>query len=182
MRTSGVDVAADEIVLAGGSWSPGIVRDLHIKLPVQPAKGYSVTIEKPPRKMSIPAILTEAKVAITPMGEKLRLAGTLELAGHDLSINTGRVHAILNAVPRYLADFTPTEYINIQPWAGLRPCSPDGLPFVGRFKRYENLIAATGHAMLGQSLGPITGKLVSEIVAGKRPSIDLTLLLPDRFS
>lgn len=182
VRTSGGDVSAEEIVLAGGSWSPGIVQDLHIKLPVQPAKGYSVTIEKPPRKMSIPAILAEAKVAITPMGEKLRFAGTLELAGHDLSINTRRVHAILNAVPRYLSDINPADYMSIQPWAGLRPCSPDGLPFIGRFTEFSNLIAATGHAMLGLSLGPITGKLVSEVITRKPPTINLDLLQPDRFS
>ena len=182
VRTSGGDLAAGEIVLAGGSWSPGIVRDLHIKLPVQPAKGYSVTIENPPRKMSVPVMLTEAKVAITPMGEKLRFAGTLELAGHDLSINTRRVHAILNAVPRYLADINPSDFMSIEPWAGLRPCSPDGLPFVGRFQAFNNLIAATGHAMLGLSLAPITGKLVSEIITRKSPTIGLDLLQPDRFS
>jgi D-amino-acid dehydrogenase len=182
VRTTQGNLAADEFVLAGGSWSPGIVRPLGISIPVQPAKGYSVTTDSPPRKMSIPSILTEARVAVTPLGDSLRFAGTLELAGLDLSINMRRVHAILNAVPRYLADFNPRDYMNIKPWAGLRPCSPDGLPYVGRFRSCENLIAATGHAMLGLSLAPVTGKLVAEIVEGKTPSIHLTLLDPDRYN
>lgn len=182
VTTTQGDLTADAFVLAGGSWSPGIVRDLGISLPVQPAKGYSVTTDSPPRKMSIPSILTEARVAVTPLGESLRFAGTLELAGLDLSVNMRRVRAILNAVPRYLAGFNPKDYVNIEPWAGLRPCSPDGLPYIGRFRSCDNLIAATGHAMLGLSLAPVTGKLVAEIVAGKTPSVGLALLDPDRYN
>ncbi len=181
VRTSHGPLSAEEFILAGGAWSPRLCRDLGIRLPVQPAKGYSVTIDDPPRKMKIPSILMESKVAITPIGERLRFAGTLELAGLDLSINRRRVDAILNAVPRYLSGINPDSYRKIQPWAGLRPCSPDGLPFVGRFTAYPNLIAATGHAMLGLSLAPITGKLVAELLARKKTSIDIALLQPDRF-
>jgi len=182
VRTSQGTLRADEFVLAGGSWSPALVRPLGIRLPVQPAKGYSVTLEDPPRKMSIPSILVEAKVAVTPLGNRLRFAGTLELAGLDLSINRRRVNAILNAVPLYLADINPEQYSTIEPWAGLRPCSPDGLPFVGRFKAYQNLIAATGHAMLGLSLAPVTGRLVAELVVDGATSVDISLLNPERFN
>lgn len=181
VATSRGKLASGEFVVAGGSWSPGILEGLGLRIPLQPAKGYSVTIDHPPRSMSIPAILTEAKVAITPLGPRLRFAGTLELAGLDLSINRRRVGAILRAVPSYLSGFRSDDYAAIEPWAGLRPCSPDGVPFVGRFAQCRNLIAATGHAMLGVSLAPITGKLVSEIVGGKTPSVDLTPLSPDRF-
>jgi D-amino-acid dehydrogenase len=181
IHTSRGRLTADEFVLAGGAWSAQLCCDLGIRLPVQPAKGYSVTIESPPRRMRVPSILKESKVAITPIGEKLRFAGTLELAGLDLSINRRRVDAILNAVPRYLAGIHPDDYKQIQPWAGLRPCSPDGLPFVGRMRNCQNLVAATGHAMLGLSLAPITGKLVAELLAQKKTSIDINLLNPNRF-
>ncbi len=180
--TSTGEFSADAYVLACGSWSPGAVKNLRIDLPIQPAKGYSITVTEPPRKLKIPLLLIEAKVAITPMGSSLRFGGTLELAGMDLSINRGRVEAILSAVPRYLSDFKPAEYLNIQPWAGLRPCTPDGLPFIGRFPSHPNLFAATGHAMWGLSLGPVTGKLVAELIAHERTSIDLQLMRVDRFS
>ncbi len=174
-------VCAEQFVLAAGSWSPGIARKAGMSLSLQAGKGYSVTIPNPPRAMSIPAILTEARVAVTPFVGRLRLGGTLELSGMDLSINVRRVRAILHAVPRYLSDFQPEAYAEISPWAGLRPCTPDGLPYVGRFRSIQNLIAATGHAMLGLSLAPITGKLVSEIAAGSATSIDTELLRPDRY-
>jgi D-amino-acid dehydrogenase len=182
LKTTRGDFVADEYVLAGGSWSPAIVRETGINVPMQPAKGYSVTVLNPPRTMSIPSILSEAKVAVTPLGTALRFGGTLELAGFDLSVNVRRVRAILNAVPRYFTDLDTREYMNIEPWAGLRPCSPDGLPFIGRFKRVPNLIAATGHAMLGLSLAPITGKLVAELISHTTPSLDLYPLRADRFA
>jgi len=142
LKTTRGDFFADEVVLAGGAWSPAIVRDLQLKLPIQPAKGYSVTVKQPAIKPRIPLVLTEAKVAVTPIGNSLRFAGTLELAGLDLSINKRRVNAILNSIPDYISNFNLKDINQIKPWAGLRPCTPDGLPFIGRFKAFENLIAA----------------------------------------
>jgi D-amino-acid dehydrogenase len=115
------------------------------------------------------------------MGDMLRFAGTLELAGLDLSINRRRVQAILRAVPGYLPDLDPKNLELIEIWRGLRPCTPDGLPFLGRSRACENLIVAAGHAMIGMSLSPVTGKLVSQLVAKERPSIDLTALNVERF-
>jgi D-amino-acid dehydrogenase len=105
----------------------------------------------------------------------------MELSGLDSSVNMRRVRALLKSVPAYLGGVDPAQLEHGEIWAGLRPCSPDGLPFIGRFRDYDNLIAATGHAMVGISLAPITGKLVAEIVHGRIPSIDLHLLRPDRF-
>ncbi len=172
---------ANEVVLAGGAWSPVIAAELGMKLPIQPAKGYSVTFERPDRCPSVPASLSEAKVAVTPMGDMLRFGGTLELAGLDLSINKRRVAAILNAVPRYLPDLNPKRLRHIETWRGLRPCTPDGLPFLGRSPTLENLTVAAGHAMIGISLGPVTGKLVSQVVTRQTPSIDIEPLRVDRF-
>jgi D-amino-acid dehydrogenase len=181
VKTTRGDFVADEVVLAGGAWSPGIARELRLKLPIQPAKGYSITVKRPEKCPTIPLSLAEAKVGVTPMGETLRFAGTLEMAGLDFSVNQRRVDAILRAVPDYLPDIHPANLELIEIWRGLRPCTPDGLPFLGRSRMYENLTVAAGHAMIGVSLGPITGSLVSQIVGREEPSIDLTALNVERF-
>jgi D-amino-acid dehydrogenase len=124
--------------------------------------------------------LGEARAAITPMRETLRFGGTLELAGLDFSINERRLNAIVRAARRYLVDMGELETVEI--WRGLRPCTPDGLPIIGRPPAFDNLIVAAGHAMLGMSLGPITGKLVAQIVCGEPPALDLRALRPERFS
>jgi len=173
-------LSADEYVIAGGAWSTEMAKELGINLLMQAGKGYSITVEDPERQIEIPTICVEARVAITPMGQALRFAGTMELAGVQLRINQRRVNAILNAVPKYLKGFTSIPKTNV--WAGLRPVSPDGLPYIGRFSAYDNLTIASGHAMLGMTLGPITGKLVSEILSNEEPSIELKLLDPNRFN
>ncbi len=170
----------EEVVLAAGSWSPGLARSLGLAVPIQPAKGYSIALSMPSPPPSLPLLLAEAKVGVTPMGKFLRLAGTLEIAGLDFSINERRVEAIRRGAREFLEGLDSLEELEV--WRGLRPCTPDGLPMVGRPRRLENLILATGHAMIGLSLGPITGKLVAEIAARETPSIDLALLSPDRFA
>ena len=182
VNTSKGILRGDEFVLSGGSWSPGLAKSLGKNLPLQPGKGYSVNILKPERMFRTPLILTEARVAITPMDDFIRFAGTMELAGLDLSINRRRVEAILKAVPRYLSGFQPTTLTRSEPWAGLRPCTPDGLPYIGRFRTIQNLVVATGHAMMGVSLAPITGKLVSELILTNSPSMDIRSLGVERFS
>lgn len=173
---------AKEYILAGGAWSAGIVRPLGLRLPLQPAKGYSITFPRDPVMFSTPMILSERKVAITPLGDRVRYGGTLELTGFDYSINMRRVRAIAAAVPHYLENVRVPEFTEADVWRGYRPCSPDGLPYVGRTLRWRNLVAATGHAMLGMSLAPVTGLLVSEIVTGSPTSLDVTLLRPDRYA
>jgi D-amino-acid dehydrogenase len=127
-------------------------------------------------------ILNEARVALTPMGNTFRVAGTMEIAGLDLGITRRRVEAILDAVPKYIGGFAPADFKHGEVWAGLRPVSPDGVPFIGRFKSHPNLIAATGHAMLGITLAPVTGKIIADIISGNKPQFDLALLRPDRFT
>jgi D-amino-acid dehydrogenase len=182
IRTSHGDLTADEYVLAAGSWSPRLLRTLGLSLPLQAGKGYNVTLSQPRFHPAVPCTLTEARVAVTPMGSSLRFAGTMEIAGLDPSINQTRVDAILSAVPRYFPDFGPDDFRGAPAWSGLRPCSPDGLPYIGRFARYDNLSAATGHSMMGLSLGPITGQIVSEILSGETPSLDISALSPDRYA
>ncbi|MEE2709281.1 MAG: FAD-dependent oxidoreductase [Gemmatimonadota bacterium] len=171
-----------EIVLTAGSWSNHIGTMLNLSLPIQPAKGYSVTVQRPDKWPEMPMVLAEAKVGVTPMMDTLRFAGTLELAGFDESVNQRRVDAILKAVPRYLPEVDVSTLETVEVWRGLRPCTPDGLPFLGRPSSYENLVLAAGHAMIGVSLSPVTGKLVSQLIAGEQPIIEIGALHADRFN
>ncbi|HUH95248.1 MAG TPA: FAD-dependent oxidoreductase [Casimicrobiaceae bacterium] len=174
-------VAADEFVLCGGIWSTSLARDLGLRLPMQAGKGYSLTLDDPPARPRTCAILSEARVAMTPMGGALRFGGTMEIAGIDESVNPVRIDGIVRSVGAYLPDFTPSRFATAAVRAGLRPCSPDGLPYIGRFASFDNLSAATGHAMMGLSLAPITGTLMAEIVSGEPPSIAIEALSPDRY-
>lgn len=171
---------ADQIILAAGAWSSRLGKQLDLTLPIQPAKGYSITIQRPKNYPELPLILDESKIAVTPMGETLRFAGTLELAGLNLEINPKRVNAIRQGVGEYLnVDVGVHPLVEI--WRGLRPCSPDGLPLLGRSVRVANLIVASGHCMLGLSQGTMTGKLVAEIVLDQEPSMDLSPMRVERF-
>jgi D-amino-acid dehydrogenase len=176
------EAPGDEFVLAAGSWSSQAARPLRLALPLQPGKGYSVTLPAPRERPRRSILLQEARVAITPMDGSLRVGGTMELAGLDLAIRPARVRGILKSLTRYLPSFRVEDFASCAPWCGLRPCTPDGLPYVGRFGRFDNLIAATGHAMMGVSMGPITGTLVAQVVSGEPPAIDLAPLSPDRFA
>ncbi len=179
--SDGTEIEADEFVLAGGSWSPMVAAKLALELPMQAGKGYSLTLSNPRQLPQLCTILTEARVAVTPMGSSLRVGGTMEIAGLNEDINPVRVRGIVKALPKYYPAFRAEDFEGIQPWRGLRPCSPDGLPYVGRTAMFANLTLATGHAMMGLSLAPITGKLVGQILANEKPALDLGLLSPDRF-
>jgi D-amino-acid dehydrogenase len=173
---------ADEFVISAGVYSSILAKKLGIYLPMQGGKGYSVTIKKPESLPEICSILVESRVAVTPMSGNLRLAGTMEIAGLDQSISKNRVNGYLKSVENYLPDFKyeKMDYKGI--WVGLRPCSPDGIPYIGRTKKYKNLIFATGHSMMGLSLGPVSGKIISDIVSNRNDFPDLNQLTPDRFN
>ena len=182
VSTTAGDLVADEYVLATGSWAAKTVRGLSIHLPMQPGKGYSLTIEQPRFEFSKSMILTERRVAVTPMGNRLRFGGTMELTGHSRSVLPERIEQIIAAAQSYFPHFRAEDFAGIKPWFGYRPMSPDGLPYIGRFATLSNLSAATGHGMLGITLAPVTGLLVAEILTGRKPSVDMTLLNPDRFA
>lgn len=180
--TSKQSYTADAVVLATGSWSREVAAQLDTRLPLMPGRGYSVTLENSPYHVNYPAILVEGRAAITPMdGNKIRFGGTMEITSTSTPPRYHRVQGILNAVRRFFPEFDvpmpPAEKI----WYGYRPCSADGLPFIGRLKRYDNVVVATGHSMLGLSLGAGTGKLVSEMVEGRTTSIDVSPFSVERF-
>lgn len=180
--SNGQFIEGDEFVLCGGSWSPQLAEKLALNLPMQAGKGYSLTLPKPRQLPHLCSILCEARVAVTPMGETLRVGGTMEIAGLNEDISPVRVRGIIDSFCRYYPEFTPSDFDGIQPWRGLRPCSPDGLPYVGRTAKFDNLSLATGHAMMGLSLGPITGKLMAEILSGEKSTTDLATMSPDRYN
>jgi D-amino-acid dehydrogenase len=182
VKTTRGDISVEEVILAGGSWSAEMARELKIKILMEPAKGYSVTYKRPPGFPSVPLAMAEAKVVLTPMSDMVRFAGTLELAGFDMSINKRRLHAILKAVSAYFPDIDTDALELIEIWRGLRPCSPDGLPYLGRPRLYDNVIISTGHGMKGISLAPITGKIVSQLASEQTPAMDMAALRIERFS
>jgi D-amino-acid dehydrogenase len=169
-------------VIAGGAWTPELTRTLGVRVLMQAGKGYSLTLPAPRQLPEVCSILTEARVAVTPMGDSLRFAGTMEITGLDTSVNPRRVRGIVQSVPHYFPAFRPEDFRDVPVWRGLRPCSPDGLPYLGRFAAFSNLSLASGHAMMGLSLGPVTGKLMAELLSDEPPSLDLVLLRPDRYA
>ena len=181
LATDAGDLRADDYVLATGSWAGETVRGLGLRLPMQAGKGYSLTIERPRFTFTKSAILSERRVAMTPMGSSLRFGGTMEISGHDDRIRPERIEQIKAAALRYYPDLTEADFAGTKPWFGYRPVTPDGLPYLGRFARVPNLVAACGHAMLGVTLAPIAGHVVAELITGRKPSVDLALTSPDRF-
>ncbi len=170
----------DEVVLAAGSWSGELSKKLDLKLPLQAGKGYRINVTRE-TGISIPAILMEAKMAVTPMKGFTRFAGTMEFSGINDIVRRERVLAIANGAKSFYPGLEINSEEIEKAKTGLRPVSPDGLPYIGKSNRINNLTIATGHAMMGWSLGPATGKLVSELVGNKKTSMDMSAFYPERI-
>ena len=175
-------VEGDEFVLAAGVRSARLARTLGLALPMRSGKGYSLTLEQAPVPMRTCAILSEARAAVTPMEAGMRFGGTMEITGIDERIDAARVRGLAKSIGDYFPDVTPQVLAPASVRSGLRPCSPDGLPYIGRFGGYANLSAATGHAMMGVSLAPVTGMLLAQVLSGERTSIAIDALSPDRYA
>ncbi|MEP7144296.1 MAG: FAD-dependent oxidoreductase [Ferruginibacter sp.] len=172
----------DVFVFAGGSWLSHLTKMAGVKIPLMPGKGYSFTYDRPLQKLNIPAILCEARVAITPMNGHMRYGGTMEIASINNKINLNRVEGIIQSVPKYFPGIKLEMPDKKDIWFGFRPCSPDGLPYLGYSKKINNLIIAGGHAMSGLSLGPASGKVVAELACRQTTSVDIAAFDPNRFS
>ena len=188
-RLTGIRTTADEtlnaehVILAGGAWTPELTRQLSLRIPMQGGKGYSLTLHEPAELPRLCSLLKEARVAVTPMGNKLRVGGTMEICGTDLSINRTRLQGIIEGFCEFFPAFSPDDFNGIEPWSGLRPCTPDGLPCIGPIPGIQNATVATGHNMLGLSLGPVTGELVAAQLAGQSSiAFDAQRLNPRRFA
>ncbi|UII76048.1 FAD-dependent oxidoreductase [Flagellimonas sp. HMM57] len=179
VKTSKNEYQADEVVFAAGSWTSVLSKKMNIELPLQAGKGYRINVESP-TNITMPAILMEAKMAVTPMQGFTRFAGTMEFSGINKIIRKERVEAIARGAARYYKGLKISEEDKSNAKCGLRPVTPDGLPYIGTSTKYKNLTFATGHAMMGWSLGPATGKLVSEMISGKKLSMDIVPFAPQR--
>jgi D-amino-acid dehydrogenase len=180
LETTAGLLAAGAVVLAAGAWSRALAREVGVSIPLEGAKGYHVEVATDALDGGIPVYMEEARVIATPLAGRVRLAGTLDLSGLDLRVDPGRVAALGRAADRTLR--LPRGARTTHVWRGLRPCTPDGLPVIGRAPGLENLVLATGHAMLGITLAPVTGEIVAGLVGGEPPRHELQPFRPDRFA
>lgn len=171
--------SGSEVVLALGAWTPLLARQLGLRLPIQPGKGYSITYTRPAVCPVLPLVLRERSVCVTAWSSGYRLGSTMEFAGYDTRLNPLRLGALRRGAAEYLRE--PEGPAAVETWYGWRPMTPDDQPIIGRAPGLDNLTVASGHGMLGVTLSAVTGLLVSELLAGRPPSLDLAPFSPARF-
>lgn len=169
------------VVLCCGAWTPKLMKPLKFKLPLQAGKGYSLTLKNPPQLPRVNFLLAEKKVAITPMMGDLRFAGTMEIVGIDKSITSSKISALKKSVVQYFPEYTLEDLKDQDVWVGLRPCSPDGLPYVGKIEPYGNIYVSTGHSMVGMSLSFSSGEMISQLISGGQAELSHPLTDPNRY-
>lgn len=177
----GDKIEFDQLVIATGSWLPNVTKKLGLALLLQPGKGYSYTFEDVPNNLIHPAILVDDRVALTPLGSNLRTGGTMELSGLNHHIRRPRMDAIVNAANRSFTNLNLAIKDESKIWCGLRPVTPDGLPYLGRIEHLKNVCIAGGHAMLGLSLAAGAGALISQLICGEKTEVELGAFSPYRF-
>ncbi len=179
VRTGEGAFEAEQVILAAGALSPSVAKDLKLKIPIQPARGYSMTMSATKQMPSHALMLGERRIAVSPMGDILRFTGRLEVGNYSMEPNPIWIQRIENSAREYLH---LDEKLDVkETWAGLRPTTPDGVPIIGRSPNHSNLTLATGHAMLGLSLGPGTGQVVAELLNGQKPAFRLSPMRLERF-
>ncbi|WP_289028494.1 FAD-dependent oxidoreductase [uncultured Algoriphagus sp.] len=174
-------IEAEKILLCGGSWSGELAKKLGFSLPMMGGKGYSF-LQKNQPEIRQASILTEMKVAVSPYGNKIRFGGTMEIAGTNQKIDMKRVQGIFESINRYYPDFQAQFPKETEIWKGLRPCSPDGLPYIGLAPGYSNVLVGSGHSMMGISMAPATGKLLAELHQQKEPTMEISGFEVGRFN
>ncbi len=179
LETSHGLITAEQFVFATGAWSRSLGKELGCKIPVEPAKGYSVTIERPGNCPKKSILFPEHRVGITPFDDCLRLGSMMEFAGFNKTIPQHRIKQLFDSAKPYLKTALTESYE--QSWMGWRPMTWDSLPIIGYAPSLDNVILATGHNMLGMTLAPATGKLVAEMMVGKNTSINVEEFSPQRF-
>lgn len=165
-----------------GAWSSSLMKMINKKLLLQAGKGYSITLKNPAVRPEYCGILSERKVTLTPMYNSLRFAGTMEIVGTDKSINPKKIEGLKNSVLEYLPQFKAADLNGHDIWSGLRPCAPDGLPYTGPVSGYSNFYTSTGHAMMGMSLAPSSGKLLADMITYGESDLYSEMISPNRFN
>ena len=170
VRTADATIAADAFVVAAGAWTPRMQKVLGCRIPIQPGKGYSITVAGAEQVPARPCFFEEKSVVTTPWPDSFRLGGTMEFSGFDDSLDRERLAALSRGADQYLAD--PSLGAVEKEWCGFRPMTYDGLPIIDWSPRLRNVAVAAGHNMLGLSMGPGTGKLVAETISQEEPHVD----------
>jgi D-amino-acid dehydrogenase len=171
--------AADAFILATGAWAPQTAKQLGLHLPVQPGKGYSITMERPESCPKMPCVLYEKSMVVTPWKSGYRLGGTMEFSGYSTTLNARRLAKLIAGATLYMKN--PTGDPVIEEWTGLRPMTYDDMPIIDQAPSHKNLIIATGHGMLGLTLATGTGKIVTDLVYGRPPEINIAPFGISRF-
>lgn len=182
VRTAkGTTEEGTHVVLCPGAWTPVLAKSVGFQMPMQAGKGYSITLEHPPCAPKICALLAEAKVSMTPMFEKIRFGGTMEIVGRNRSVTPAKITALKKSVIKYFPEFSIQDLNAEEVWVGLRPCSPDGLPYVGKMDSHQNLFVSTGHAMMGMSLAFSSAEIISQLIFEERAELSHPLIEPNRY-
>lgn len=177
--TDATTFATDRVVLAAGVWSRGLAASVGNPVPLESQRGYHVTLEEPNIELEIPVSSAEGKFYATPMQGGLRIAGTVEFAGLGAPANFERARRLL---PQASAMFPGLGITRFTEWMGHRPCLPDSLPVIGSARKDPRIVLAFGHGHNGMTSGPVTGRIVADMIAGRPPLIDPTPYRPERFS
>jgi D-amino-acid dehydrogenase len=178
----GREISGSEVVVCTGAWTPALAREIGVKLPMQAGKGYSITLDNPKVLPENCGIFAEEKVTMTPMKGSLRFGGTMEIIGTDKSINPKKISGLKKSVCRYAPEFTMEDLDVDDIWVGLRPISPDGLPYVGVLDKYDNVYTSTGQAMMGMSLSPASGEIIADLITNGKAEFDHSLINPNRYN
>lgn len=177
---SGDTRSADFFVIATGARTPQLEPILGRRVPIEPGKGYSITLPRPDQSPRHPMIFPERRVAVTPMASGLRLGSMMEFVGYDESINPARLRLLAAAAREFLVGIDVDETWP-EKWFGWRPMTYDSTPIIGRCPGFENVFLATGHNMLGLSMAPATGRLIAELVGGIAPHVEPSHYSATRF-
>lgn len=180
--TSSATLQADVLVLAAGSYSGRLARMMGASLPLQPGKGYSFFHPSLEGLPSIPCLLQDGRVSVSPYPSGVRFGGTLQIGTWDRKLRQAKLSGMLSAIRSFFPEAELAEPPQEQVWQGLRPCSPDGLPYLGRLSATAEAYVAAGHGMMGLSLAAASGRLLADLICGQRPLLDLGPLNPGRFA
>jgi D-amino-acid dehydrogenase len=182
IKTTKGNFDVSTLLVTAGSWSPLLIEKTGLSLPMQAGKGYSMTIANPKVKPKHSIIYVEGRIALTPFKNSFRVAGTMEVADINEDINPSRIAGIKKSLKKMAPAYDQTELNQTETWCGMRPVTPDGMPYIGALSTLDNTYVNFGHAMLGISLGPISGKLIAEKISCEKQSIDISILNPMRFN
>lgn len=172
----------DYIVICGGAWTQDLMKKLRINVPIQAGKGYSITLKNPPSVSRYNFTMAEKKVAITPIIDSMRFAGTMEIVGRNFSITRPKVNAIKKAIIEYFPEYSMDDLDQEEVWVGLRPCSADGMPYVGKIKSRQNVYLSSGYSMVGMSLSFTAGEIIKQLITTGKADLYNPLIDPNRFN